>query len=212
MADIKNMVFRHSTFYSPLIAAIAGGFLKKEGLAGTYSVLPAGASIIDEVASGRVDVAQPAVSLGTFIGLIVLLIVSSINTLACPIELPTTVISIKGHTLAVELAATPTSRRCGLSHREDLPQNNGMLFIFPDTRPRSFWMKDTFIPLTIAFLDKSGQISSILDMDPMQTDPQYQSVQPASYALEVNQGWFHAHGIEIGDMVEMNLPLVLNIR
>ncbi|MCP4626480.1 MAG: ABC transporter substrate-binding protein [bacterium] len=63
MKDINIMVFRHSAFYSPLIAAIAGGFLKKEGLVGTYSLLPAGASIIDEVASGRVDVAQAAVSL-----------------------------------------------------------------------------------------------------------------------------------------------------
>jgi NitT/TauT family transport system substrate-binding protein len=57
------MVFRHSAFYTPLIAAIAGGFLKKEGLAGSYSVLPSGASIVDEVTSGRVDVAQAAVSL-----------------------------------------------------------------------------------------------------------------------------------------------------
>jgi hypothetical protein len=73
-------------------------------------------------------------------------------------------------------------------------------------------MKDTFIPLSIAFLDKSGQILSILDMVPMQTDPQYQSGHPAAYALEVNLGWFHAHGVEIGDIVEMNLPLVLNIR
>jgi NitT/TauT family transport system substrate-binding protein len=63
MKDIKIMVFRHSAFYSPLIAAIAGGFLEKEGLKGTYSVLPSGASIIDEVYSGRVDVAQAAVSL-----------------------------------------------------------------------------------------------------------------------------------------------------
>ena len=151
-------------------------------------------------------------SLGTLSGLIVLLIVSSINTLACPIELPTTVISIKGHPLTVELATTPTSRGCGLSHRQDLPPNHGMLFIFPDFRSRSFWMKDTFIPLSIAYLDKSGQIMSVLDMVPMQTDQQYQSVQPASYALELNQGWFRAHGIEIGDIVEMKLPLVLNIR
>ncbi len=141
-----------------------------------------------------------------------LLIVSSINAMACPIELPTTVISIKDHPLTVELATTPTSRGCGLSHREDLPPNHGMLFIFPDSRPRSFWMKDTFIPLSIAYLDKSGQIMSILDMTPRQTDPKYQSVQPASYALEVNQGWFRAHGIATGDMVEMKLPLVLNIR
>jgi uncharacterized membrane protein (UPF0127 family) len=150
--------------------------------------------------------------IGTLSGLIILLIVSSINTLACPIEVPTTVISIKGHSLTVELATTPTSRGCGLSHRQDLPSNHGMLFIFPDSRPRSFWMKDTFIPLSIAYLDNSGQIMSILDMEPMQTRPQYQSVQPAEYALEVNQGWFRAHGIEIGDIVEMNLPLVLNIR
>ncbi|MBT8364250.1 MAG: ABC transporter substrate-binding protein, partial [Deltaproteobacteria bacterium] len=63
MTEIKIMVFRHSAFYTPLIAAIAGGFLEKEGLAGSYSVLPSGASIIDELASGRVDVAQAAVSL-----------------------------------------------------------------------------------------------------------------------------------------------------
>ena len=62
MTEIKIMVFRHSAFYSPLIAAIAGGFLTKEGLTATYSVLPAGTSIIDEVTDGRVDVAQAAVS------------------------------------------------------------------------------------------------------------------------------------------------------
>ena len=58
MTDIQIMVFRHSAFYTPLIAAIAGGFLKKEGLAGFYSVLPSGASIVAEVTSGRVDVAS----------------------------------------------------------------------------------------------------------------------------------------------------------
>ena len=63
MQDIKIIVFRHAVFYSPLIAVIAGGFLRKEGQVGSYQVLPAGASIIDEVASGRVDVAQAAVSL-----------------------------------------------------------------------------------------------------------------------------------------------------
>lgn len=62
MTEIKIMVFRHSAFYSPLIAAIAGGFLKKEGLTASYTVLPAGASIMDEFAEGRVDVAQAAVS------------------------------------------------------------------------------------------------------------------------------------------------------
>ena len=149
---------------------------------------------------------------GIFIGLIVLLIFPLINTLACPIELPTTVVSIKGHTLTVELATTPTSRGCGLSHRQDMPQNRGMLFIFPDSRPRSFWMKDTFSPLSSAFLERSGRIINIMEMAPMQTDPHYRSGQPASFALEVNQGWFRTHGIEIGDVVETKLPLVLDIR
>jgi len=131
---------------------------------------------------------------------------------ACPIELPTITISIKGHPLTVELAATPGSRGCGLSHRDELPKNQGMLFIFSDRRPRNFWMKDTFIPLSIAYLDDSGQIFSIQDMVPLQTDEQYPSSQPASYALEVNQGWFRRHGIKAGDVVKMELPLVLDVR
>jgi len=140
------------------------------------------------------------------------LIVLSIRAGACPIELPTATISIKGNPLTVELATTPTSRGCGLSHRGELPQDQGMLFIFSDRRPRSFWMKDTFIPLSIAYLDDSGQIFSIQDMVPLQTDEQYPSLHPAAYALEVNRGWFSRHGIVVGDVVEMNLPLVLNVR
>ncbi len=151
-------------------------------------------------------------SFGTIIGLSFILIASSVKTLACPLELPNATISIKGHTLTVELAATPTARGCGLSHRDELPKNHGMLFIFPDLRPRNFWMKDTNIPLSIAFLDDSGQILSIQDMVPLQTDAQYHSSQPASYALEVNQGWFSRHGIKVGDVVEMKLPLVIDIR
>jgi uncharacterized membrane protein (UPF0127 family) len=151
-------------------------------------------------------------SSGSLTGLLAVIIFISIDAMACPIELPTTVISIRGHSLTVELATTPTSRGCGLSQRHVLPQDQGMLFIFPDTRPRSFWMKDTFIPLSIAYLDNSGRIFEILEMTPMQTDSRYQSVQPASYALEVNQGWFRSHGIEIGDVVKMKLPLVLDIR
>jgi uncharacterized membrane protein (UPF0127 family) len=149
---------------------------------------------------------------GIIIGLSFILIVLSTRTAACPIELPTSTISIKGYTLTVELATTPTSRGCGLSHRDELSQNHGMLFVFPESRPHTFWMKDTSIPLSIAFLDDSGQIFSIQDMVPLQTDKQYHSSQPANYALEVNQGWFSRHGIEVGDVVKMNLPVVLDIR
>jgi uncharacterized membrane protein (UPF0127 family) len=151
-------------------------------------------------------------SIGMLIGLLLILFASSVKSLACPLVLPTTTISIKGYTLTVELATTPAARACGMSHRDESPQNHGMLFIFPDLRPISFWMKDTKIFLSIAFLDDSGQIFSIQDMTPMQTDRTHDSSRPARYALEVNQGWFSTHGISVGDVVEMKLPVVLEIR
>lgn len=150
--------------------------------------------------------------LSSVIGLYVIFIALPSKTLACPLDLPTAEVAIKGHTLTVELAATPTARACGLSHRDVLPQNNGMLFIFPDPRPLTFWMKDTRIPLSIAYLDDSGKIIDIQNMAPMQTEEQYPSSGPAKYALEVNQDWFKRHGIEAGDRVVLKLPLVIDIR
>lgn len=150
--------------------------------------------------------------ISSLLGISLILTVLTTNTMACPIELPTTTILIKGHPLTVELATTPIARGCGLSHRDNLPKNRGMLFIFSDLQPRYFWMKDTFIPLSIAYLDKFGRIFNIQDMVPLQTDKRYPSSQPAVYALEVNQGWFRGHGIEVGDVVDMILPLVLDIR
>ena len=151
-------------------------------------------------------------SSGICIGLAFILIFISVKTLACPLELPAATISIKGHTLTVKLATTPKARGCGLSNRVKLPQNNGMLFIYPNLGPRTFWMKDTHIPLSIAFLDDSGQILRIQHMTSMQTDERYRSLQPVRYALEVNQGWFAEYGIGVGDIVEMKLPVVIEIR
>jgi uncharacterized membrane protein (UPF0127 family) len=141
-----------------------------------------------------------------------ILINLSVKTMACPLGLPVGAISIKGHTLTAEIAVTASARQCGLSHRDDLPENHGMLFIFPVLRHREFWMKDTRIPLSLAFLDKSGQILNIQKMTPMQIHEQYPSLHPVRYALEVNQGWFKKHGIEVGDIVEMNLPLALDVK
>jgi uncharacterized membrane protein (UPF0127 family) len=149
---------------------------------------------------------------GICIALSFILIFISTEILACPLELPAATISIKGHTLAVELATTPKARVCGLSHRVQLPANHGMLFIYPTLGPRTFWMKDTHIPLSISFIDDSGRISSIQHMTPMQTAERYRSLQPVRYVLEVNQGWFAEHGIGVGDIVEMKLPLVIEIR
>lgn len=122
---------------------------------------------------------------------------------ACPLDLPTTSLSIKGNDMVVELAATAQARACGLSHRSALGDNRGMLFVYPDSGRRTFWMKDTLIPLSIAFLDEDGVIINIEIMSPDQTDERYGSRKPAVYALEVNQGWFREHGIKAGDRVEM---------
>ena len=137
------------------------------------------------------------------------LVIASVKTIACPLQLPTSTISIKGYTLTVEIASTPAARNCGLSNRFELPENHGMLFIYPNLRNRTFWMKDTYIPLSIAFLDESGRIVSLQNMTPEQTEKRYHSSRPAKYALEVNQGWYDAHEIVIGDTVEMKLPMVI---
>jgi hypothetical protein len=130
----------------------------------------------------------------------------------CPIELPFISAIVEGHLLQVEVAATPEARSCGLSRRTSLPADQGMLFVYPEPRLLSFWMKDTQIPLSIVFLDEAGRILSIQSMVPMQVGQRYRSPQPACYALEVNQGWFRQHEIEAGDVVRFQLPQVLNIR
>jgi uncharacterized membrane protein (UPF0127 family) len=149
---------------------------------------------------------------GIFIVIFFIAILLSVKTWACPFQLPAATIHVKGYALEVELAATPDARVCGLSNRAALPDNYGMLFIYPTPRPRTFWMKNTFIPLSIAFLDDSGLILSIQHMTPMQTDERYRSPQSVRYALEVNQGWFDRHGVLVGDVVEMKLPVVIEIR
>ena len=133
-------------------------------------------------------------------------------TRACPYELPTQVVSINGQDLFVELAFTPDTRSCGLSNRYTLGENNGMLFLFPNTGKRTFWMKNTHIPLSIAFMDDAGKIVMIHQMEADQTSTTYHSFQSVRYALEVSQGWFRLHGIKTGDRVEMVLPTVLNIQ
>jgi hypothetical protein len=131
---------------------------------------------------------------------------------ACNENLPTAVIAVKEIPLMVELAATPAARACGLSHRKHLPENQGMLFVHPRPQMLSYWMKDTSIPLSIAFIGNAGRILAIHKMMPMQIDKRYRPPQPVRYALEVNQGWFDKHGIQVGDAVELQLPLVLDIR
>ena len=132
--------------------------------------------------------------------------------LACPYELPTAVVSINGQDISVALAFTNDTRSCGLSNRFSLEKDKGMLFLFPNNRKRTFWMKNTHIPLSIAFIDEAGTIVTLHQMEADQTRTTYHSSQSARYALEVNQGWFTLHVIKTGDKVEMTLPAVLNIQ
>ncbi|MDR5682772.1 MAG: DUF192 domain-containing protein [Armatimonadota bacterium] len=106
--------------------------------------------------------------------------------------------------LDVEVADTPQARAQGLMHRTSLADNAGMLFIFEEAQRLSFWMKNTFIPLSIAFIDPHWRINDIQDMDPPQPGgdiPIYVSRHPAKYALEVNQCFFRRHGFTVGARV-----------
>jgi uncharacterized membrane protein (UPF0127 family) len=102
----------------------------------------------------------------------------------------------------VEIAATDAERERGLMGRTALAQDAGMLFVFDQEQQLSFWMKDTLIPLSIAYIDTGGRIVDIQDMQPLDETP-HPSTEPARYALEVNQGFFAARGIQIGDRVEL---------
>jgi uncharacterized membrane protein (UPF0127 family) len=104
----------------------------------------------------------------------------------------------------VEIADAPDEQQTGLMGRPALAENSGMLFVFNDEQQRSFWMKDTLIPLSIAFIDSQGRIVDIQDMQPLDETP-HLSAAPAQYALEVNQGFFTERGIQVGDTV--GLPI-----
>jgi uncharacterized protein len=114
--------------------------------------------------------------------------------------LPSIVVTIGENTVRAEVADSPTERSAGLMRRTDLPQGAGMLFAYPASRPLSFWMKDTLLPLSIAFIDADGRVVHMTDMQPLD-ESHVPSRHAALYALEVPQGWFDEHGVKVGDLV-----------
>lgn len=108
---------------------------------------------------------------------------------------------IRGHDIRAELAHTDATRRQGLMHRERLAENSGMLFIYNEPEAAAMWMKNTRIPLSVAFLDGQGRILNIEDMEPF-SEQAHASKGIASYALEVNRGWFSKRGIRAGERVD----------
>lgn len=112
-------------------------------------------------------------------------------------ELPEIVLEVNGHKLTAEVAATDPARTQGLMHRRILPENRGMLFVFRETERHAMWMMNTYVPLSVAFLDARGVILNIEDMQP-RTEDTHAAVKPAKFALEMNQGWFRKRGIRPG--------------
>lgn len=111
-------------------------------------------------------------------------------------------LKINDTVLYVELANTLQTRSKGLMFREKLNKNQGMLFVFDDDNFRSFWMKNTKIPLSIAYIKKDGRITDILNMQPYDLRS-YKSSRKVRYALEANKNWFAENGIKINDRVKI---------
>lgn len=101
------------------------------------------------------------------------------------------------HLIDTQVAASPEQRSTGLMHRREMPQSEGMLFVFEQAAVQCFWMKSTLLPLSAAFVADDGTIVNLADMKPQTTDS-HCSTQPVRYVLEMNQGWFGKKGIKAG--------------
>nr|WP_246480448.1 DUF192 domain-containing protein [Inhella gelatinilytica] len=105
------------------------------------------------------------------------------------------------HQIQAQLAIEPEQRALGLMHRRDMPQHEGMLFVFEGRDIQCFWMRNTLLPLSIAFLADDGRIVSLAEMKPLD-ETSHCSKEPVRYALEMNQGWFAKRGLKAGARIE----------
>ncbi|HXF78087.1 MAG TPA: DUF192 domain-containing protein [Usitatibacter sp.] len=115
-------------------------------------------------------------------------------------------VKVGPHPLKVELAVTEEQREHGLMFRKALGRDEGMVFVFDEPAYQSMWMKNTLIPLSVAFLDGEGRILNVLDMQPRTLDT-HTSAGPARYAIEANIGWFERNRVKAGDKVTGLPPL-----
>jgi len=125
---------------------------------------------------------------------------------AAAAELLVTTLTIGTHKLTAEVATTPAQRETGLMNRFSLKPDTGMLFVFERAEALSFWMRNTYVALSIAFIGADGKILNIEDMQPQTENPHW-SKGAALYALEMKKGWFAEKGIAAGDRVD-GLPAV----
>jgi uncharacterized membrane protein (UPF0127 family) len=116
-------------------------------------------------------------------------------------QLPVLELSAGIHLIRAEAASTFEARAQGLMFRKHLGPNEGMFFVFPQSELHCMWMKNTLIPLSVAFVDEKGKIVSISDMQP-QTETSHCAAAPAKFALEMPAGWFAAKGIKSGTTIQ----------
>jgi uncharacterized membrane protein (UPF0127 family) len=119
-----------------------------------------------------------------------------------PQSLPTVTLHIDQATLRTEVALTGPERETGLMYRPHLGDNDAMIFLMPSVGPTTFWMKNTLIPLSVAYIDKNGVILEIHDMKALDETPIPSTSDQISFALEVNLHWFALNGIKPGDRIE----------
>jgi uncharacterized protein len=112
-------------------------------------------------------------------------------------KLPTVPLTAGMHIIQAEIAQTREQQATGMMFRREMGKNEGMLFVNDDTSERCFWMRNTLLPLAIAFIADDGTIVNIAEMKP-QSDDSHCSAKPVRYALEMNKGWFTQHGIQPG--------------
>jgi uncharacterized membrane protein (UPF0127 family) len=112
-------------------------------------------------------------------------------------DLPRVALSAGMHRIDAQVAHTPDQRSVGLMFRREMPQHEGMLFVFEYPSQQCFWMQNTYLPLTAAFIADDGTIVNLADMKPRTTDS-HCSAKPVRYVLEMNQGWFAKKGIAAG--------------
>jgi len=113
-------------------------------------------------------------------------------------------IHVDGHEITVEVARTESERNRGLMFRNSIGKEEGMLFVFPEEKMLSFWMKNTFIPLDVGYFDSQGFFIEYRSMEPDNDQKTYSSSEPAIYALEMRQGWFKEKNIK--KYAKMKLP------
>ena len=117
-----------------------------------------------------------------------------------PQNLAATTLKVGMHSIRAQLAITPMQRQIGLMHRREMPSHEGMLFVFDEPSQQCFWMRNTLIPLSIAFLADDGTVVNLADMKP-QSDDSHCSAKPVRFALEMNQGWFAKRGVKPGTRI-----------